>query len=187
MRRAPSPGPGLPLSPAALRDLAVVALSWALLAAANVLAVRPTLRPDVAAILVLHLALERSAAGGLALTLVIGYLADVLSGEPRGLVTAALVLLFLALRVMVLRVMGSSLALVAALGALASLTSLLLRLAIEATLGSDRATWSGLAPALPAILLGGAVLAPPVHRVLAAIEARAGAREPPPMLRPNRG
>jgi hypothetical protein len=170
------------LAPGSLRDLLLLLAATLVLTAGHALAVVPWLRPELGALLVVYLALERSLMSGLALTLAVAYVADVLSGEARGLTTGALVLVFLVLRLLVMRVLGSSVAMVTSLAVLATALVMVFRFGIEALLGPGLSSWSAAAPALPASLVSAVLLGYPIHRLLAALDERARPREAPPLL-----
>lgn len=132
----------------------------------------PTVRPDLATLVVVFLALEQELLLGLALAAGIGYLSDLFSGLGPGLDAATNVAVYLVLRVFVARIAGGRFAMVTTLAVLATVLALGVRQIIEATVGPGQASLRLMAPALPSIVLGALLLAYPVYRVFMAIDTR---------------
>jgi rod shape-determining protein MreD len=157
------------LDPEHFRRLLVVLLSLLLLVIAAVVRHRPGLTIDVLSPIIVYLALEHGLMDGLGLAVVIGYIADVSSGEARGLTTSVAVLLFLGLRLFVSRIIGATPLMVTLMVLFGTALSLFLRLSIETTIGPDEASLSGVWPALPGLFGGAALFGYPVYRLLHAI------------------
>jgi rod shape-determining protein MreD len=159
----------------------VVIATAILLTIQSVMAQRPTLRPDVATLVIVYLAMDHELISGLVTTLVVGYIADVLSGDPPGLYLASLVIVYLLLRLIVLRIVGSRWFIVTGLSILATSLAILVRLAIEAFLGPDEASFAAIRPALFFTFLVAALGGYPIYRVLGFFERglRADESRPP--------
>ncbi|MEO1232389.1 MAG: hypothetical protein AAFZ18_26175 [Myxococcota bacterium] len=118
--------------------LVVAALSTAF---SGVLARDTGLRIDPAALGATFCALEVGLARGLILAASIGYIADVSSGQPRGLWTFGTVVAYGVLRLFVIRVVGARAGTVMILTALAAGTAYLARWGLELLTGNDVGLW----------------------------------------------
>lgn len=176
--KVPGPSPWRRLFGSVRFRLLLIALvATILLTIQSVVARQPTLRSDFATLVVVYLALEQSFGTGLVMTLVVGYVADVFSGEPRGLYMASLVIVFLLLRMVVFRIVGSRWFIVTAIAVLSTLAALLVRLAIESMLGPGEASLADVSPALVATFGVAATFGYPIYRLLRFIEERFRGRE----------
>jgi rod shape-determining protein MreD len=153
-----------------LRLVLVVVAATILLTAQSVLALKPRLRPDVATLVIVYLAMEHELVAGLVTTIVVGYITDVFSGDPPGLYLASLVMVYLVLRLIVLRIVGSRWFIVTGLSILATFFAILVRLLIESVVGPDEMTFSRISPALPITFLVAALGGYPIYRVLGFFE-----------------
>lgn len=118
--------------------LAVAALSTAF---SGVLARSTGLRLDPAALGAMFCALEVGLGRGLILATAIGYIADVSSGQPRGLWTFGTVVAYGVLRLFVVRVVGARAGTIMVLTALAAFTAHVARWGLEATVGNEGGLW----------------------------------------------
>lgn len=118
-----------------LRATSILLVMLLLLAVASVVAHETGWVIDVAATGVVFVALELGLLRGLALTAGMGYLADLFSGQPRGLWLAGSVVSFLALRLFVFRVEGARPVTVALLGGFSALVAGLARMVLQASVG----------------------------------------------------
>lgn len=137
----------------------------------------PLIRPDVATLAVVFIALEHERVVGLLLAAGAGYLSDIFSGLGPGLDAATCVGVYVILRVFVARIVGSRFVMVTILSVLSTVLALVLRQVIEATLGPNQASLRALGPALPSVLGGAMVLGYPVYRLLCRIDLRFRPRE----------
>jgi len=137
----------------------------------------PSIRPDMATLVVVFFALEHELVIGLFLAAGAGYLSDVFSGLGPGLDAATCVGVYLVLRVFVARIVGSRLFMVTVLSLLSTVLALVIRQLIEATLGPNQASLRALIPALPSILGGAVLLGFPVYRILCAVDVYFRPRE----------
>lgn len=137
----------------------------------STVAKNPGLRFDVATLVVVFLALEHELLPGLVHAVAFGYLADLFSGEPTGLVAFAAAAVFLSLRLVVFRIVGSGWLIVTAIGVLATIGALGLRLFAKTLLGPP-VDVGVLGTSLPSLLLGALFLTYPVYRTLAAMDRR---------------
>jgi rod shape-determining protein MreD len=160
-----------------LRVLALLAVAALLFAAQNVLIHRTPLVLDAAALVVVYLALESAVTSGAVLALLVGYLGDVFSGESRGLVSASLVLVFLLIRLSVVRLTGSRWIPITALSVVATLLALFIRFLIEALVGPDRSTFSAISPSLGSLVIGAVLFGYPCYRLLRFVDDRFRTRE----------
>src|SRR5687767_11228919 len=160
--------PGLKafLFSARIRVTLVVVAATMLLATQSVFALEPELRADVATLVIVYLSMEHELISGMVVTLVVGYIADVFSGDPPGLYLASLVIVYLVLRLIVLRIVGSRWFIVTGLSILATFFAIVVRLLIEALIGPDEASLAAFNPALPATFLVAALGGYPIYRVL---------------------
>ncbi len=172
--------PGLEalLTSGRFRVLLVIVAATVLMTIQSVLALKPRLRPDVATLVIVYLAMEHELISGLVTTLVVGYIADVFSGDPPGLYLASLVIVYLVLRLIVLRIVGSRWFIVTGLSILATVLAILVRLAIVGLLGPKEAQLSAINPAIPAIFLVAALGGYPIYRVLGFFERGLRADDP---------
>lgn len=90
-----------------LRALSVLVTAFLMASIAHAVAYGFGVRIDVGALGVTFCALEVGLFRGLALTLGVGYIADVASGQPRGLWTFGAVVGYAVLRLFVVRVVGA--------------------------------------------------------------------------------
>lgn len=118
-----------------LRAASILAVAVLLQLLASGLAWRPGVRVDPVALGVTFCALEAGLVRGLLISLGIGYMADLYSGQPRGLWMAGAVLTYGVLRLFVVRVVGARFLTVAVLSALAASVSGVLRTGLEALFG----------------------------------------------------
>jgi cell shape-determining protein MreD len=160
-----------------LRALAILGVTVLLLSIQSVVLHRTPLASDVATLLIVYLALESGLVTGILLALMIGYAGDLFSGESRGLISGSLVLLFLILRLSVVRLTGSRWIPITAISVLATLLSALLRLGLEGIVGPGRSTLNAMLPALPGLMLGAALFGYPCYRLLRFIDDRFRSRE----------
>jgi rod shape-determining protein MreD len=165
-----APGLKALLFSARIRVTLVVVTATILLTIQSVLALQPELRADVATLVIVYLAMEHELISGMVVTLFVGYIADVFSGDPPGLHLASLVIVYLVLRLIVLRIVGSGWLIVTGLSILATLFAILVRLFIEALIGPGEASLSAVRPALLATLMVAAVGGYPLYRVLYFVE-----------------
>src|SRR5688572_1624755 len=90
-----------------LRVLVLLAITALLMAVQNVLNRFLPVSVDVASLAIVYLALESQVVSGAVLALMVGYLGDLSSGESRGLISASAVLVYLILRLSVVRLTGA--------------------------------------------------------------------------------
>ena len=114
-----------------LRGASVIGVQLVLLVLGAAAAWRPGLRVDVPVLGVLFCALEFRLVPGFLVSLVIGYLADVFSGQPHGLWMAGSLGSYAVLRLLVVRVVGAQLRTIILLAAVAAASSALIRGVLE--------------------------------------------------------
>ena len=153
-----------------IRVALVVLAATVLLTMQSVFALKPSLRADVATLVIVYLAMDHELISGMVVALVVGYIADVFSGDPPGLYLASLVIVYLVLRLIVLRIVGSRWFIVTGLSILATFLAILVRALISVILGSGDARFSAINPALLTTFLMAALGGYPVYRVLAFCE-----------------
>src|SRR5437763_1782973 len=136
------------------RLFAHLLLAWLLLSAASVAATHPALRIDVASLVIVYVALEYAMLRGIAMALLVGYSADVLSGESRCLSMASLVIVFLIVRLVVARITGSRWFMITAVSVFGTVLGLGSKVMLEWFVGPGISTFRAMMPALPAILIG---------------------------------
>jgi rod shape-determining protein MreD len=153
-----------------IRVALVVVAATILLAVQSVFAREPELRTDIGTLVIVYLAMEHELVSGLVVTLAVGYVADLFSGDPPGLYLASLVIVYLVLRLIVLRIVGSRWFIVTGLSILATAFAILVRLSIEALLGPDEASLTAINPALLATFLMAALGGYPIYRILGFFE-----------------
>src|SRR5688572_24963424 len=90
-----------------MRFAALLGTTLLLLVIQSVAATNPRLRTDMATLVIVYLALENAPLSGAVAALLVGYLADVFSGESRGLAAASMVIVFLVVRLLVVRFTGA--------------------------------------------------------------------------------
>ncbi|MBK8012829.1 MAG: rod shape-determining protein MreD [Deltaproteobacteria bacterium] len=144
--------------------------------AESVAAQRPQIRPGLTLLVILYIALEHPLATALSLSIAIGYVADVFSGESRGLELFATMSTFFVIRALAFRFVGRRFVIIAALGLVMTVTQVLILFAAEAAIGPNRASLLQATPAFALRLLGAAVFAYPVYYLLSAMEGRFKAR-----------
>lgn len=183
MRRA-APGllvPGL-LSPGSSRfrrwlpSVGLAGCVGLLMCLQSTVAKDPAFRVDLTILVVVFLALEHELLPGLVHAVAFGYLADLFSGEPVGLMAFTAASVFLGLRLMVFRVVGSGWLLVTAIGVFATLAALCLRLIVQGILG-PRVYLGALGASLPSLLLGSVFLTFPLYRGLALLDRKLRPRD----------
>lgn len=160
-----------------LRVLVLLAVTALLMAIQNVLNRFLPVTIDVTSLVVVYLALESGVVSGAVLALLIGYAGDIASGESRGLVSASAVFLFLILRLSVVRLTGARFLPITAMSVVASVLSLLLRMAIETVVGPGRSTFSGMSTAFIGLMLGAALFGYPCYRLIRSVDNRFRTRE----------
>jgi hypothetical protein len=148
----------------------IVAIATVLLSIQSVAARSPSLRFDVATLVVVFLAMDQELIAGLVLTLVVSYVADVLSGEPRGLYVASLVIVYSLVRLIVFRVVGSTWVIVTGIGIVATAIALGVRLVFRATLGDQDFGLALSRPSLPSTFIFAILFSHPIYLLLRAIE-----------------
>jgi rod shape-determining protein MreD len=154
------------------RLFAHVVLASLLLVLESVAARSPHFRLDLASLVIVYIALEYTLLQGAFATLIVGYLADLISGESRGLSMAGLVIVFLLVRLLVVRITGSRWFMVTSVSVFSTIAALLLRLLIEAIVGPASATLRSITPAIPSLVVGSAVLAVPCYRLFRLVDDR---------------
>lgn len=162
---------------AAIRYGATFGLSAVVLSVASVLARSPRSRVDLLAPIIVFLSLELELLPGLVMAFGLGYLADVFSGEPRGLYWSSTVLLFLVLRLFVAQIVGSRPPMVVAIVLLTTALGLVLRLVLQAVIGFGRAPLAAITPSLVALVVGALFLGYPIYRLFSAVDDRLKPRE----------
>lgn len=160
-----------------LRVLALFATTALLLAIQNVLDRFLPLSLDFATLLAVFLALESQVVSGAVLALLTGYLGDLASGESRGLVAASSVLVFLLLRLSVVRLTGSRWLMITGISVIAVVLALFLRLTIESLVGPGRSSFDAMSSAFPGLVLGAALFGYPVYRLVRLVDNRFRTRE----------
>lgn len=135
------------------------------------------LRVDLTTWVVVFLALEYELRSGLVHALVFGYLSDLFSGEAVGLLAFTATAVFLALRLVVFRVVGSGWLIVTAIGFLATATAMTIRLLVRDVFGPPELHLAGALDSVPSNLFGALVLTYPVYRALRAIDRRLRPRD----------
>jgi cell shape-determining protein MreD len=160
-----------------LRMLFLLATTAILLAIEGALGRFLPISVDVAALVIVYLALESSLISGAVLALFVGYLGDLVSGESRGLITASLVLVFLLMRLSVVRMTGARWMVITALAVVGTLLALFFRLAIESVIGPGRSSFAAMSPAFLGLVIGAAAFGYPVYSVLRWIDDRFRTRE----------
>jgi rod shape-determining protein MreD len=168
-------GGGL-FEPLTARAVVVLALSAALFLILSVVRV-PTVRPDLAALVVVFLALEHELVPGLALSAAVGYLSDQFSGLGAGLDALTCVAVFLLLRLFVARIVGGRAVMVTVLSVVATGLALFVRQVVEMVVGPNEAGLASLAPALPSVVLGAVGLGYAVYRLFRWVDDRLRPRE----------
>lgn len=168
-------GAGL-FEPATLRAMAVLALALVLFLALSVVRA-PTVRPDLATLVVVFLALEHDLVPGLTLSAAVGYLSDQFSGLGPGLDAATCVVVFLVLRLFVARIVGGRPVMVSVLAVVATGLAFVVRQIIEMVVGPNKAGLAAMAPALPSVVLGAAGLGFVVYRLFRLVDDRLRPRE----------
>jgi rod shape-determining protein MreD len=153
-----------------LRLVLVLMAATVLLTTQSVLALKPTLRPDVATLVIVYLAMEHELIPGLVTAILVGYLADVFSGEPPGLYCASLVIVYLVLRLIVLRIVGSRWFIVTGLSILATFLAILVRLVIESALGPHDFSFGRIRPVLLFTFFVAALGGYPIYRLMGFVE-----------------
>src|SRR5262245_61200531 len=144
-----------------LRVLALLAVTAVLLAVQGVWIRFTSVVLDVTTLVVVYLALESQVVSGSVLALLVGYLGDLASGESRGLVSSSSVMVFLVLRLSVVRLTGSRWLPITAISLVATLLALFLRFAIEALVGPDRSSFSAMSPSIVGLVIGSLVFGYP--------------------------
>ncbi len=164
-----------------LRVALVVIAAAILLTVQSVVAQKPRLRPDVASLVIVYLAMDHELIPGLVVALVVGYVADVFSGQAPGLYMASLVVVYLVLRLIVLRIVGSRWFIVTGLSILATFLGILVRLSIVDVLGPGGVGFRTIGPTLPVAFLVAVLGGYPIYRLLGFCEhgLRADASRPP--------
>lgn len=157
--------------PQTLRVVANLLAALALFLVASVVR-EPSVRPDLATLVVVFLALEQELLRGLVLAAAVGYLSDIFSGLGSGLDAATNVAVYLVLRVFVARIAGGTALMVTLMALVATALALFVRQVIEAVVGPGQASLALLLPALPSVVLGAALLGYPVYRGLLSIDRR---------------
>ncbi len=170
-------GSGLSFDLGRLKDVLLVVFAALMIVVLSAVAQRPAFRVDIATLIIVYLALERELIAGMLLSLSVGYLADLFSGQPPGLYMASEVMVFLGLRLFVFRIVGSRFLIVTGIGLTSTLVALLLRSIIQGVLGPARPAFSAMAPAWAALLVGPILLGYPIHTALRLIDARFKTRE----------
>lgn len=160
-----------------VRDFVLVLLSWAMFIVQAAAAVNPHLRFDLGALIVVFIALELELVPGLLMTLVVGYLAGLHSGDTPGMTITSLVLVYLLLRLIVVRVRAPQWPLVLGLGLLSVLASLCFRFGLDQLLGKGELHLSAIQGGMYPNLLGALVLSYPIYRGLRAVKERFKTRE----------
>lgn len=159
-----------------IRLAALLGVAWLLIAAQGVLALSG-LRVDLGTLAVVYFALESAPFAGGVASLLVGYLADLSSGEARGLSSASMVLSFLLVRLSVSRSNSARGLMISAVAVLGTALTFLARLALESWVGPDLASWDQALSALPSMLLGAALLGYPTYRVMRLVDDRVRRRE----------
>lgn len=159
------------------RLAAHVVLATMLLAAAGVGARLLAFRMDVGALVIVYVALEYSLLRGAIAAGVLAYIADLFSGESRCLTMASLAIVFVVMRLMVVRVTGARWLTITAVSVFATIVDLTLKLALETLVGPGVTTFAAMAPSLPAILGGAAVFGYPCYRLFFLVDDRFRPRE----------
>lgn len=162
---------------ARVRDLLFLLIAWGAFLLQSVIAQNPKLRFDLPALFILFLALELEFMAGLIMSVLVGYLADIYSGDPSGLTVTALVLVFLLLRLMVVQLRMTRPFLVLGLGFIASFADLFFKLLIESGVGPDQLTLIGVAPGLVSMAVGALLFSYPLYWGLRRIKHRFKTRE----------
>lgn len=162
---------------AALRFAALFGVATALLSVSSVLSRSPSIRLDVVAPIVVFLSLELELMMGLIVAFGVGYLADIYSGDPRGLYWGSTVIQFLVLRLFVFRIVGSRPPIVVMIVFVTTILGLVVRLLMQATLGGGRPSISSMGPGLVSLFLGAVVLGYPLYALFSRIDARLRPRD----------
>ena len=136
----------------------------------------PSFRTDLSTLVVVFLALEHELLPGLLHAVAFGYLGDLFSGEPIGLMAFSSASVFLGLRLVVFRIVGSGWLVVTTIGVLATVVALGLRLGVQVLLGPP-VHLGALVTSIPSLLLGALLLTYPIYRGLAGIDRRLRPRE----------
>jgi rod shape-determining protein MreD len=148
-----------------------------LLSVSSVAARWPTWRVDFAALVVVYIALEYPMLRGIVTTLVVGWMADVMSGESRGLSMASLVMAYLLVRLVVARITGAQWMMITSVSVLATMVDFFVRFLLEWSIGPSLATVAAMRPAALAILIGSLVLGYPCYRLFRLVDDRFRPRE----------
>ncbi|MCK6547420.1 hypothetical protein L6R52_16340 [Myxococcota bacterium] len=155
-----------------LRLIGMLVAATLLVAVETVVATRPPLRFDLGTLAVVYFALESPVAGGAVASLLVGLVADVFSGESRGLSSASMMVAYLVVRLLVARSTGARWGMITAVSLLGTSIVFFVRFALEAAVGPDRATFDAASPALPFLLLGAVLFGYPVYRFLRWVDER---------------
>src|SRR5215472_3749094 len=147
------------------RLFAHLVITCLLLSIASVASRTPALRIDLAALVVVYIALEYEMLRGIVTTLVVGWMADVMSGESRGLSMASLVIAYLLVRVVVARITGSQWMMITGVGVLATAVDFAVRCLLESFVGPSLATVHAMRPAMLTILIAALLLGYPCYRL----------------------
>ncbi|MCB9653931.1 MAG: rod shape-determining protein MreD [Deltaproteobacteria bacterium] len=156
--------------------IAVLLVALLVACAESVVAQRPQLRPALTLLIILYIALEHPLTTALSLSLAIGYMEDVFSGESRGLVLFATMSAFFIVRALAFRFVGRRFIVMAALGLVMTVAQMLVLFVTEATFGPGRVSVVESTPAFALRLLGAVVFAYPAYYVLKSMEGRFKAR-----------
>lgn len=159
------------LAPEQLRQVLVVVVSVLGLILAQVLRHRPGWTLDLLAPVVVYLALEHGLMDGLGLVVGIAYVADVLSGDPRGLTVAVAVQAYLGLRLFVSRIIGANPIVVTSMVLLTTGYTLGARYVLEGVVGPGDLSWAGAWPTFPYLFGGSLLFGYPLYRLLHALSA----------------
>jgi rod shape-determining protein MreD len=154
------------------RLYAHLVLASAMLVIASVGAKSPMVRIDVASLVIVYVALEYTLLRGAVAAIAVGYLADLVSGESRGLSMASSVMVFLMVRLLVVRVTGSRWFMVTSVSMFSTAVALSARFLIENTVGPANTTIRAVSPAFASLLIGSALLGYPCYRLFRLVDDR---------------
>lgn len=174
---SPPEGPAFRVDGARIRDLVLILLSWALFILQSALAINPGLRFDLGALIIVFIALELELFPGLLVSLAVGYLDGLHAGDTPGMTITALVLVYLLLRLVVVRVRAPEWPLIIGLGLIATMVDLMARFFVDAVVGKSELHLSGIGDGLAGNLAGALLLSYPIYRALRAVKERFKTRE----------
>jgi rod shape-determining protein MreD len=154
-----------------------LALACLLLSASSVASRSPRFRLDLAVLVIVYVALEYPMLRGIVAALVVGWIADLMSGESRGLSMAALVIAYLLVRLVVARITGSKWIMITGVSVFATIVDFIVRFLLESLVGPSLATVRSMGSAIFTLLFGALILGYPCYRLFRFVDNRFRPRE----------